>query len=197
MTNRFPDISLSLPGWVDGFLDEQTLVYSTREDRMRFVIRLSSLNVRYGTGGPFGAAVFDCQTHRLISIGVNIVVQSNCSVAHAEMVAMMFAQQALKSHDLGARGIPACELITSAEPCAMCLGAIPWSGIRRLVCGALKEDVCNIGFDEGSRPSDWVDQLGCRGIQVERAICRDEAVAVLHTYQQSGGLLYNGSTHQT
>ena len=41
------------------------------------------------------------------------------------------------------------EMVASTQPCAMCLGATPWSGIRRLVCGARDEDAEEIGFDEG------------------------------------------------
>jgi tRNA(Arg) A34 adenosine deaminase TadA len=104
----------------------------------------------------------------------------------------MIAQRVMGTNDLGAGGIPACELVTSTEPCAMCLGAVPWSGVRRVVCGARGDDACAIGLDEGAKPDDWPGELARRGIEVVRDVLRDEARAVLRHYGESGGVLYNG-----
>lgn len=81
-------------------------------------------------------------------------------------------------------------LYTSAEPCAMCMGAIPWSGVDRVVCAAADADVRAIGFDEGDKPGDWVAACRRRGIAVASGVLRDEAVAVLLAYQASGGVVY-------
>jgi tRNA(Arg) A34 adenosine deaminase TadA len=186
-----PDFVLRLPDWMKTALPDISQVYQTVEDRMRLAILLSKLNVDYGTGGPFGAAVFDMATKKLLAAGVNIVVSSGCSVAHAEIMALLIAQQRLGHYDLSATGMPPCELVTSAEPCAMCFGAIPWSGVQSLVCGARAEDAQSIGFDEGPRPAEWVAALAQRGIAVTRDLCRDEARAVLYRYQQRGGEIYN------
>ena len=44
-------------------------------------------------------------------------------------------------YDLGGLGDGrAFELVTTTEPCAMCLGAIPWSGLSSVVCGARDQD---------------------------------------------------------
>jgi len=158
---------------------------------MRFVIQLARTNVDMGTGGPFGAAVFETATGRLVSIGVNLVTSLNCSLAHAEMVALANAQQAVEHFDLGAAGLPRMELVTSCEPCAMCYGAIPWSGVRIVRCGARARDASAIGFDEGPKPRNWVAALESRGITVDRDLCREEAVAVFQRYRQSGGDIYN------
>ena len=80
---------------------------------------------------------------------MNLVVPSGCSVAHAEMVAIMIAQQVVGDFDLGGEGKPVCELVASTEPCAMCFGAKPWSGVRSLLCEARDEDARSVGFDEG------------------------------------------------
>ncbi|HCS12210.1 MAG TPA: tRNA-specific adenosine deaminase, partial [Zetaproteobacteria bacterium] len=85
-----------------------------------------------------------------------------------------------------------CELVTSCEPCAMCFGAIPWSGIRRVVCGATAADAQRIGFDEGPRHPDWVAELEKRGIHVQTGVCRDAAARVLNDYQSAQGVIYNG-----
>jgi tRNA(Arg) A34 adenosine deaminase TadA len=73
----------------------------------------------------------------------------------------------------------------------MCLGAIPWSGIRSVVCGARDEDARSIGFDEGHKPPDWINSLDSRGISVVRDVLREQAKAVLLEYRERGGLIYN------
>lgn len=158
---------------------------------MRFVIQLTLTNVTAKTGGPFGAAVFESQTGRLIAVGVNIVEPTNCSLAHAEVVALANAHRTLKQFDLGAPGLPKLELITSCEPCAMCYGAVLWSGVRKVVCAARASDATAIGFDEAPKPRNWVATLKCRGISVVRDIYRSEAIAVFQRYQQTGGRVYN------
>lgn len=159
---------------------------------MRFVIELSRLNVQHGSGGPFGAAVFDRDGH-LIAPGINLVVSSNCSLLHAEMVALAGAQKMLGRYDIGDGGRRQYDLFASTEPCAMCFGAIPWSGVRGLVCGARDADARAIGFDEGPKLADWVAALNQRGISVARDVLRAEAVAVLQEYAAASGLLYNAA----
>ena len=76
----------------------------------------------------------------------------------------------------------------------MCLGAIPWSGVRRVVCGARDADARAVGFDEGDKPTDWVAGLMRRGIDVQRDVCRAAATQVLRDYVAGGGVFYNGQT---
>jgi len=160
---------------------------------MALAIDLARRNSADGKAGPFGAAVFEAETGRLVSMGVNLVEPAQCSILHAEIVALILAQRRMGTFDLGAPGLPAMELVSSAEPCAMCLGAIPWSGARRLVCGARDEDARAIGFDEGHKPPDWVAGLESRGIVVVRDVLRKEAAAVLRRYKEIGGVIYNSA----
>jgi tRNA(Arg) A34 adenosine deaminase TadA len=187
----FPQVTLELPGWVEELLPDSRGTYPTEEDRMRLVVELSRLNVERGTGGPFGAAIFERETGKLLAPGVNLVVPSSCSVAHAEMVAIMIAQQVMGDFDLGSGGKPAHELYASTEPCAMCLGATPWSGVRGLSCGARDEDARAVGFDEGAKLPDWIAALEERGISVKRDVLREDAAHVLFAYADSGGEIYN------
>jgi len=186
------EITFCLPAWVRAAYLVNPPTCATVKERASLTIELARRNVAEGTGGPFGAAVFDHGTGKLLSVGVNRVVSEQCSVAHAEIMALCLAQRALQTHDLGAAGMPVCELVSSTEPCAMCLGAIPWSGVRRLVCAAREEDARRIGFDEGDKPDAWVAALERRGITVLRDVCRAEAVAVLDAYLREGGFIYNG-----
>jgi tRNA(Arg) A34 adenosine deaminase TadA len=160
------------------------------EARMRFVLELVRANIATG-GGPFAAAVFERDSGQLVAAGANRVVASCCSAAHAEVLALSLAQARLGSHDLGAAGLPACELVTSAEPCAMCLGAVIWSGVRGLSCAARGSDVVALGFDEGPRPADWIGELRERGIAVTTDLLRDAACALLRDYRASGGPIYH------
>jgi tRNA(Arg) A34 adenosine deaminase TadA len=158
--------------------------------RMRFVLALVRDNIAAG-GGPFAAAVFERDSGRLLAAGSNRVVASHCSAAHAEVLALSLAQARVGNHDLGASGLPACELVTSAEPCAMCLGAVLWSGVRGLVCGAQAADVRALGFDEGPRAADWIGELQARGIAVTTGLLRASACALLCDYANGGGPIYN------
>ena len=181
---------IELPAWVEGFVGSAGTNFRTPEDRMRFVIELARRNIRHKTGGPFGAAVFE-ESGELVAPGVNIVVPSNCSILHAEMVAISIAQQRIGSFDLSAGGTVVRSLYASTEPCAMCFGAVPWSGVSALVCGARDEDARAAGFDEGAKLSDWPLELEKRGIRVERDLLRDESAAVLAEYAASGARIYN------
>ena len=186
----YPTFVLKLPQWIDDFLPDREAVFETAEARMRVAIELARRNVANGTGGPFGAAIFEIETGRLVAPGVNLVVPSQAAIAHAEMVAIAMAGQVLGSFDVS--GAAECELVSSTEPCAMCFGAVPWSGVRRLVCGARDEDARAIGFDEGPKLSNWKAALEERGIEVVQDVLREEAAAVLRAYQSRGGLIYNG-----
>ena len=188
---KFPKVVLQLPSWIESTLAKAEKVYPTVEERMQLIIKLAQLNIEHRTGGPFGAGIFESKSGRLISAGVNIVESANCSLAHAEMVAIAVAQRVIGSYDLGCEKNVAYQLVTSTEPCAMCLGSIPWSGVRSVVCGARDQDARSIGFDEGSKPQNWVKSLESRGISVFRDVLCEQAKDVLLEYGERGGLIYN------
>jgi len=185
-----PELSLRLPNWINDHIMQAPAFFETIEERMRFVLTLSRQNVLNKTGGPFAAVVFDSEG-RIIAPGVNIVVTSKCSVFHAEIIALALAQKILGRYDISDGGKLQYDLFATTEPCAMCFGAIPWSGIRRLVCGARDEDARAIGFDEGPKMAEWISALNDRGISVLRDVLRADAAAILKEYAASGGPLYN------
>ncbi len=188
-----PSFTLHLPEWLEKLASSAKNTFSSMEERMDFVVDLSRCNVRYGTGGPFGAAIFSMDDGSLLAPGVNLVLSAGCSVLHAEIVTLMIAQQKAGTYDLSSPGLPPYELVTSTEPCAMCLGAVAWSGNRRLICGARGADAEETGFDEGEKPPGWTEALERRGISVLRDIRRDQAAAVLRDYRAGGGIIYNPS----
>lgn len=184
----YAQVHLTLPEWVSADI-EPGLRFSDDEARMRFVAGLARKNVERGTGGPFGAAVFSGDG-RLVSVGVNRVMPQNCSLAHAEIMAFMTAQQRLQKFRLNDDGVRY-SLVTSAQPCCQCYGASFWAGIDEMVIGARSEDVHELTeFDEGPLPADWVGELERRGVAVKRDILREECREVLAFYSRSGGASY-------
>jgi len=189
LTMNYPPISIELPAWVQPLIAAKGTFFPSIEERMALVIELAARNVTEKTGGPFGAAVFSIQG-QLIAPGVNLVTSANCSILHAEMVALALAQKTLGRFDLSDNGKFSFDLAASTEPCAMCFGAIPWSGVNRLLCGARDADARAIGFDEGPKLPDWQAALQARGITVIRDLLRPEAIATLQAYAASGGAVY-------
>lgn len=184
---------LSLPDWAVEALNEMPTHFPTLEERMAAVIDFSRRNFIHETGGPFAAGVFERDSGRLVVIGVNRVVRSNCSSAHAEIMALSLAQRILGTFDLGGPGLPAHQLVVNWRPCAMCYGAVPWSGVRSLVvAGAGPELEAITGFDEGPVHPDWANELERRGVAVTTDVLRDEAIAVYHEFAASAQLVYNG-----
>ena len=183
--------TFELPTWVKGFLSDWQEPLSTITSRMQLAVALSNESVKQKSGGPFGAVVVNEETGELVSVGVNLVTTAGLSIAHAEMVALSLAQLSVGEWNLSRNG--PLQLLTSCEPCAMCYGALPWSGIKSLICGARKKDAESAGFDEGDKPEQWVRSLQNRGIVVQCGVLRTEAAAVLKHYSESGGAIYNAN----
>ena len=186
-----PVVHIEYPEWVDSVIDWDR-GYVSDEDRMRLAIDVSRENVERGTGGPFGAAVFEAESGRLVAVGMNSVVRLNNCALHGEMMAFMMAQQRIGSFTLNAPNLPAHDLYTSCEPCAMCLGATLWSGVRRIVCGAARDDASMLNFEEGPVFPESYVYLEERGVEVVHNVLREEARAVLELYRTRSGKIYNG-----
>lgn len=183
----YAQVHLTLPAWVHEHVDASRS-YAGDDAKVALAIDLSRLNIEAGSGGPFGAVVFDAQD-RIVSVGVNRVMPHSCSVAHAETMAYMLAQQRLQTPRLNEHG--PMTLATSSQPCCMCYGATVWAGIDRLLIGARAQDVEALTpFDEGPLPEDWIGALNQRGIEVVRDLQRDDARAVLRTYGETDGARY-------
>jgi len=182
---------IQLPAWVEPFLEWWDEPLTTTSQRMLLAVALSEENVREETGGPFGAIVVNEDSGELVSVGINLVTTAGLSVAHAEMVALSLAQQSIGEWNLSHAGH--LQLVSSCEPCAMCFGAVPWSGVKSLICGARKKDAEAAGFDEGDKPDNWVRSLQRRGIVVQTGVLRTEAASVLAGYGENGGAIYNAN----
>ncbi len=185
-------LTLTLPDWVPEELASLPEQLPSLEERMRAVIRFSRLNYERATGGPFAAGVFERDSGRVVVIGVNRVLPTGLSSAHAEVMAVSVAQQAVGSWDLGAEGLPAHQLVVNWRPCAMCYGATMWSGVRSLaIAGSGPELEDLTGFDEGPMHPEWAAELRERGIEVVDGVLREEAVEVFRAFCDSGTFVYN------
>ena len=180
---------LALPDWLGPFLAAWDEPLDSPEDRMSLAVTLAAENVRRQTGGPFGALVVEERSGRLLGAGVNQVTALGLSLAHAEMMALSLAQRAGRDWNLGAGR--AVQLVTSCEPCAMCFGAVPWSGVSSLLWGASKQDAEAAGFDEGDNPADCQATLEARGIRTNGGVMRASAAAVLSSYARGNGDIYH------
>lgn len=191
MTALATSYTASLPGWLVADLDALPAALPTAEEQMRLVNELADRNWRAGNGGPFAAIVVDEATGALVSVGVNVVLESGVTSAHAEVMALGLAQRALQRWDLGAGG-ERLTLVVNWRPCVQCYGATMWSGVRSLVVageGDLLEELT--GFDEGPMVDDWAEQFERRGIRVTSGVGYDDAVAVYRAYGASDAVVYN------
>jgi tRNA(Arg) A34 adenosine deaminase TadA len=185
-----PVVHVEYPAWVDDVVNWNRR-YTTDEERIRLAVAVARENVERETGGPFGAAILEQASGRVVAVGMNSVVRLTNSTLHAEIVAFMMAQQRVGSYTLNAPGGPVHELFTSCEPCAMCLGAALWSGVRRLVFGAARADAARLNFEEGPVFEASYRYVEERGLAVTGPCLRDEAREVLELYRSRRGTIYN------
>ncbi|MGW2233993.1 nucleoside deaminase [Streptomyces sp. NPDC001759] len=177
---------VALPAWIDEELADVPAVVPGREERMRLVHRLADRNWRAGDGGPFAALVAERDTGRIVSVGVNVVLASGVSSAHAEVLALGLAQRATGSWDLGGEALPAHELVVNWRPCVQCYGATLWSGVRGLVIAGAGPELEELTtFDEGPLRTDWAEQFEERGIEVVGDVLREEALTVFRAYREA------------
>ncbi|MCL2457478.1 MAG: nucleoside deaminase [Desulfobulbus sp.] len=185
--------TLDLPDWMTAELEQLPEVVPDLAARMELVLRLARLNAERQSGGPFAASVFERDSGRIVAVGVNRVVPRACSSAHAEVMALSLAQQRLGAYDLGGPGLPAHQLVVNWSPCAMCFGAVLWSGIRSLaIAGSDPAMMAITGFDEGPMPPDWRQHLAGRGIELIEGLRREESLADFRAFAASGQAVYNG-----
>jgi tRNA(Arg) A34 adenosine deaminase TadA len=188
--------AVEVPAWVHAELADVPDVIESVEARMDLVHRMARRNVEEGTGGPFAAVVADLDTGRIVSVGVNLVLASGLSSAHAEVVALSLAQVAVGSWELGGADADRRQLVVNGRPCAMCFGATLWSGVRAVASSVDGHEIERLtGFDEGPVTPDWQGELARRGVEVQHGVRRQESLDLYAWYgervaaQQS--LVYN------
>jgi len=155
---------------------------SDERDFLMQAIVTASENIADG-GGPFGAVVV--REGRVISRSGNRVVSEHDPTAHAEVLAIRMAAAALGTHDLSD-----CVIYSSCEPCPMCLGAIYWSGIRRVVYASDRYRAAAAGFDDEMIYSELALDMESRSIRMDRALS-DEGDRIFNIWDNyPGKILY-------
>ena len=135
-----------------------------------------------GEGGPFGAVVASADG-QVLAAEHNQVLLSKDPTAHAEIMAIRAACAKIDNHDL-----QGCTLYTSCEPCPMCLAAIIWANIERVVYGCTRADASAIGFRDENIYDFFV---GCGTLTVTmQELNRTECQQVFNKYQKTQGKLY-------
>jgi hypothetical protein len=84
------EISFMLSGWIEGF-SQQYVSSANLKLRMAFVIFATRKNIEQGSGGTFSAAVFEVETGKLVSLGVNLVTTQRQSILPVEIVTLAVA----------------------------------------------------------------------------------------------------------
>jgi tRNA(Arg) A34 adenosine deaminase TadA len=145
-------------------------------DMMRRAIALALENVRSARGGPFAALV--AKDGKVIAEGANSVTSTNDPTAHAEIVAIRAACKALGNFQLAG-----CELYTTCEPCAMCLGAIYWARPARVFFAGVAADAANAGFDDALIYEELRRPPESRRIPMIQ-LMREESLAIFAAWKQ-------------
>ncbi|MGO1543341.1 MAG: hypothetical protein ACTHXA_03275 [Gulosibacter sp.] len=187
---EFPPLAssfeIALPDWIADELAEVPDVLPDRQDRVALVNRLAARNWREGNGGPFAAVVAEADTGRIVSVGVNVVLSSGVTSAHAEVTALGLAQARLGKWNLGGERLPAHELVVNWRPCVQCYGAAMWSGITTLALAGSGPEVEELTtFDEGPMIDNWAEEFERRGIRVLDGLAREDALAVFREYREA------------
>jgi tRNA(Arg) A34 adenosine deaminase TadA len=176
-----PALAIENPGWVRRQIDWTREYYGDR-DRMRVALLAAMRNVEQRTGGPFGAAIFEAATGRLVSIGVDLPVAQESSVLHAELNAIAMAQDATRTTNLSAF-----ELHASTSSCMMCLGAALLARIPRIVFSTSSSDAAVVGLEPRDIPREMWRELSDAGVEIVHNILRDEGRDVLRAYRAARG----------
>jgi tRNA(Arg) A34 adenosine deaminase TadA len=141
--------------------------YDERLLRASFAV---ARRAREGGDHPFGSVLADRHGNIVREQGNGYSAEGHDRTAHAEKLLASWAARNLSFAEL-----QECTLYTSAEPCAMCAGAIYWAGIGRVVFGQTERDLkaqtgaheenptldlpCHIVFEAGQRPTELIGPL--------------------------------------
>jgi guanine deaminase len=146
-------------------------------DYMRAAIAAAKRGIAAGQS-PFGAVI--AGDGRIVVAAHNTVWRDVDPTAHAEINAVRQAAAALGRIDLGGY-----VMFSTCEPCPMCLAAIHWSKIRRLVYGAAIADAAAAGFSELHVAARDLARMGGSPLRIESALLEGECRALFDLWKQA------------
>jgi tRNA(Arg) A34 adenosine deaminase TadA len=116
-------------------LDPKQIKYLER------AIEIARTSMQENKGGPFGCVIV--KDDEIIGEGYNMVTTDNDPTAHAEIVAIRNACKKLNTFQL-----TGCDIYASCEPCPMCLGAIYWARVSKVIYANTRHDAAAVEFDD-------------------------------------------------
>ena len=140
------------------------------QEFMTLAIDLSAEALGDNVGGPFGAIVV--RRGEVIGRGRNRVLADKDPTAHAEILAIRDACRAVADHRLAG-----CVVYTSSEPCPMCMAALYWARVERVVYANVRREAAAIGFDDEWLYVELASLMDDRSMNMSR-LSSEEAKAV-------------------
>lgn len=156
----------------------------TTDDAMSIAVKEALLGIRKGHGGPFGAVIL--KDGEAVGKGHNTVMKRNDPTAHAEVCAIRAACRKLQTSHLDG-----CILVTTSEPCPMCLGAAYWARVDSIVYCARRDLAAGAGFTDAFIYEDLAVPDEARRIPLRREeVHYGEVEALFRMWQAENGTLY-------
>jgi guanine deaminase len=150
----------------------------SEQEFMRLAIRKAQEGIAGGQS-PFGSAIV--RAGEIVAVTHNTVWRDGDPTAHAEVNCIRAAALALKTISLHG-----CTLFSTTEPCPMCLSAIHWSKIERVVYGATIADAATAGFCELHVDAIALAQMGKSPLRVESGLLQAECADLFVQWQKAG-----------
>ena len=151
---------------------------------MKVGIKQATYTSQIGIGGPFGACVVDSKTGEVLVVASNEVLENNDPTAHAEIQAIRKA-----CHKLGKWDLSGYTLYATGYPCPMCMSAIIWANVDKLIYGANSNEAANIGFRDDFI-YDFIRNDNCNNPQILpiewEEVSQDEIIKMYNNYKQGG-----------
>lgn len=133
---------------------------------MRLAIQEARKNFKIMAGGPFGACIV--KKGVVIAVARNTVLKHDAT-CHAETNAIRIASRKIRGFDLSGSVI-----YSTTEPCPMCLSAIHWARIDRVIYGAKIIDADKIGFHEMKISANRLKRMGKTRVKLTSGFLRNE-----------------------
>jgi tRNA(Arg) A34 adenosine deaminase TadA len=143
---------------------------------MQCAIEMAEMGMQENAGGPFGAVIV--KNDLIIGEGYNSVTSTNDPTAHAEVLAIRNACRTLQSFQL-----EGCTIYTTCEPCPMCLGAIYWARLAKVVYACQREDAASANFDDKFIYDELSHPLNKRQIMFKQMM-REEALVLFQKWHE-------------
>jgi tRNA(Arg) A34 adenosine deaminase TadA len=145
-------------------------------------MRAAILKAREGIAAgqsPFGSAIV--RAGKIVAATHNTVWRDSDPTAHAEVNNIRAVARTLGTIDLSG-----CDLYSTCEPCPMCLAAIHWAKIRRVIYGASIADAAAAGFSELRVPAWQLAAMGGTPLRVESGLLTAECRALFDEFRRAG-----------